>query len=228
MIELENVGKVFNAGKPSEFQALAGVDLAIEDGRVTVLKGPSGSGKTTLLGIIGCIVRPTTGRIRMEGREIVSLPERFSAVVRRRTFGFVFQNYNLIKGMTVLENTMIPAFPEGLPPKALKARATAVLERLSLGSKARQRVELLSGGEQQRAAIARALINDPRVLIADEPTAHLDTHLSDEFMKLIGQFKTEGRSILMASHDPVVYESAAVDRIVSMRDGRVIGEEHRR
>lgn len=228
MIELENVGKVFNVGKPSEFQALAGVDLTIEDGRVTVFKGPSGSGKTTLLGIIGCIVRPTTGRIRVEGREIVSLPERFSAVVRRRTFGFVFQNYNLIKGMTVLENTMIPAFPEGLPPKALKARATAVLERLSLGSKARQRVELLSGGEQQRAAIARALINDPRVLIADEPTAHLDTHLSDEFMKLIGQFKTEGRSILMASHDPVVYESAAVDRIVSMRDGRVIGEEHRR
>ncbi len=228
MIELENVGKVFNVGKPSEFRALAGVDLAIEGGRVTVFKGPSGSGKTTLLGIIGCIVRPTTGRIRVEGREIVSLPERFSAVVRRRTFGFVFQNYNLIKGMTVLENTMIPAFPEGLPPKALKARATAVLERLSLGSKARQRVELLSGGEQQRAAIARALINDPRVLIADEPTAHLDTHLSDEFMKLIGQFKTEGRSILMASHDPVVYESAAVDRIVSMRDGRVIGEEHRR
>jgi len=146
MIELENVGKVFNAGKPSEFQALAGVALALEGGRVTVFKGPSGSGKTTLLGIIGCIVRPTTGRVRVEGREIVSLPERFSAVVRRRTFGFVFQNYNLIKGMTVLENTMIPAFPEGLPPKALKARATAVLERLSLGSKARQRVELLSGG----------------------------------------------------------------------------------
>ena len=228
MIELENVGKVFNVGKPSEFRALAGVDLAIEGGRVTVFKGPSGSGKTTLLGIIGCIVRPTTGRIRVEGREIVSLPERFSAVVRRRTFGFVFQNYNLIKGMTVLENTMIPAFPEGLPPKALKARAAAVLESLSLGSKARQRVELLSGGEQQRAAIARALINDPRVLIADEPTAHLDTHLADEFMQLIGRFKAEGRSILMASHDPAVYESAAVDRIVSMRDGRLTGEEHRR
>ena len=113
MIELENVTKVFNRNRPNEFTAIREITLSLEQRRVTVFKGPSGSGKTTLLSIIGCMSRPTTGRIRLDGREITSLPERFTAQIRRDTFGFVFQNYNLIKGLTALENVMIPAYPGG-------------------------------------------------------------------------------------------------------------------
>jgi putative ABC transport system ATP-binding protein len=221
MIELKQITKTFNAGRANEFTALRQVDLVIDANRVTVLKGPSGSGKTTLLSIIGCMSRPTSGRIQLKDREITSLPERFATEIRRSTFGFVFQNYNLIKGLTTLENTMIPAFPEGPDHRQLVKQAVGLLENLGLADKIRQKVEHLSGGEQQRTAIARALINDPQVVIADEPTAHLDTELAETFISIVARLKQEGRTILMASHDPVVYRSEVVDRVVEMRDGRV-------
>lgn len=224
MIELTQVTKIFNQGRPNEFTALNGVDLALEPGRVTVFKGPSGSGKTTLLSLIGCMARPTSGRIRLNGRETTSLPERFAADIRRTTFGFIFQNYNLIKGMTVLENTMIPAYPMGVKYRILKERALRLLETLRIGAKAEQKVEHLSGGEQQRAAVARALINDPAVVIADEPTAHLDTELAGTFIETIAALKRDGKTVLIASHDPLVFEASMVDRVVIMRDGRVLGE----
>jgi len=221
MIRLQNIRKVFNAGKPNEFVAIQGVNLTIDAHGVTALKGPSGSGKTTLLSILGCLARPTSGRIMLQDREITSLPERFLTEIRRVTFGFMFQQFNLIKGLTALENVMIPAYPNGEKHASLKKRAMDLLDLLNLADKASSKVEWLSGGEGQRTAIARALINDPAIIIADEPTAHLDTRLSGEFMEIIGQFKKEGKTILIASHDPVVCESDAVDRIVDMRDGKV-------
>lgn len=222
MIELLDIRKVFNAGKPNEFLAVDGISLNIEEHRVTVLKGPSGSGKTTLLGLLGCMARPTAGRILLRGQEITSLPERFLTEIRRKTFGFIFQQFNLVKGISVLENVMLPAYPLGERFSVLRRRAVGLLEMFNLESKAPNRVEWLSGGEAQRVAIARALVNNPTIIIADEPTAHLDTKLSGEFMDIIRDFRLSGKTVLIASHDPIVFESGAVDRVVEMRDGRLI------
>jgi len=221
VIELHEVRKVFNQGGANEFTALDGVSLSLGKARVTVLKGPSGSGKTTLLALVGCMARPTAGRIRLDGREISGLPERFLTQVRRSTFGFVFQQLNLVRGIDVLENVMLPAYPLGVPRARLRERALGLLAQLELAGRAGARVEWLSGGEAQRVAIARALVNDPPVIIADEPTAHLDTKLSLEFMETVGRLKGEGRRFIIASHDPLVCESPVADRIVEMRDGRV-------
>jgi len=223
MIELINIRKVYNAGKPNEFVAIEGVSLGIESRKATVLKGPSGSGKTTLLSMIGCMARPTAGRIMLHDREITSLPERFLTEIRRAGFGFIFQQFNLIKGVSALENVMLPAYPAGERHGPLRKRALHLLDLLGLSHKASSKTEWLSGGEAQRVAISRALINNPSVVIADEPTAHLDTHLSHEFMDIMARLKAEGKTIIMASHDPIVYEAGAVDRVVDMRDGQVVG-----
>ena len=225
MIELQQISKIFNDGKPNAFTAVDTVDQTIHPRRLTVFKGPSGSGKTTLLSIIGCMSRPSSGRIQLDGREITSLPERFTAGIRRRGFGFIFQNYNLIKGISVLENTMLPAYPDGQKYSQLRNRAMKLLKMLQIDSKARQNVESLSGGEQQRTAIARALINDPSYLIADEPTAHLDSELVTDFTQILGELKHQGKTILVASHDALVFESSIVDSVVTMRDGRIAGME---
>ena len=222
MIELQEISKVFNEGRPNEHVAVDHVNLILEDRKVTVLKGPSGSGKTTLLSVLGCMARPTSGRIMLEDREVTSLPERFLTGIRRKTFGFIFQQYNLIQGISVLENVMLPAYPLGERFFALKKRAEELLQLFNLRHKAHARVEWLSGGEAQRTAIARALVNNPSVIIADEPTAHLDTKLSGELMDLVARFKAEGKTIIIASHDPLVHEAAVVDRVVEMRDGKVI------
>ncbi len=237
MIELSDIRKVFNSGRPNEFTAVDGVTLSIDSRKITVLKGPSGSGKTTLLGIIGCMARPTSGRIQLTGpltrgmtfsvkgaaAEVTSLPERFLTEIRRRDFGFIFQQFNLIKGITVLENVMLPAYPIGEDFKLLRERALRILSDLNLSGKVFSKVEWLSGGESQRVGIARALINDPAVIIADEPTAHLDTKLSAEFMGIVERLKGEGKTVIIASHDPIVFDSPIIDRIVEMRDGRLSG-----
>jgi len=223
VIELRDVRKVFHEGRPDEHVAVAGVTLTIEEGRVTVLRGASGSGKTTLLSLIGCMARPTCGRIWLAGREVTSLPERFLTDVRRRTFGFVFQQFHLLRGISTLENVMLPAYPLGERRSTLVRRAAELLDRLGMGARARTRADWLSGGEAQRVAIARALINDPAVIIADEPTAHLDSKLSAELMGIVADLRARGKTVLMASHDPLVHDSPAVERVVPMRDGRLEG-----
>lgn len=224
MIELQSVRKTFNAGKPDEFMAIRGISLSIEPEKATVLKGPSGSGKTTLLSLIGCMARPTSGRIWVLGKEITSLPERFLTGIRRKTFGFIFQQLNLIRGITVLENVMLPAYPIGEGYSSIKKRALHLLDLLDITAKANSKVERLSGGEAQRVTIARALMNDPSVIIADEATAHLDTELTLEFLEILGTLKNEGKTLLIASHDPLVYESRVVDRVVNLRDGHIAEE----
>jgi putative ABC transport system ATP-binding protein len=223
-LELTDIKKVFNQGKPNEFWAINGVSLEIEPNQVTCLKGASGSGKTTLLSMIGCLARPTSGRITLNGEQLSGLPERFLTDIRRKRFGFVFQQFNLIQGLSVLENVMLPAYPLGLERKHLVQKSRQLLEQFGLESKAENMVQLLSGGEKQRVAICRALINDPDVLIADEPTANLDTKLSHEFMQLITGLRDSGKTILIASHDAIVFESDAIGRVVEMCDGRVVGE----
>ena len=221
MIELKNITKVFNQGKPNEFTAIQGISLLIEFNKVTVFKGPSGSGKTSLLSIIGCMARPTSGRVFLDAREITSLPERFLTEIRRKTFGFIFQQFNLIKGITALENVMLPAYPRGEKYFLLKQRAMHLLDLFNIAAKASYKVEWLSGGEAQRVTIARAMMNDPAVIIADEPTAHLDTKLSREWMEIVARLKDDNRTVLIASHDPLVYEAGLVDRVIHVRDGKI-------
>jgi putative ABC transport system ATP-binding protein len=221
-IELQQIKKAFNQGLPNELWAVRGVDLAIHPNRVTVLKGPSGSGKTTLLSMIGCLARPTSGRVTLGGQNLSGLPERFMTEIRRNTFGFIFQQFNLIKGLSTLENVMLPAYPLGPDHQHLKASATELLQRFGLEQRAESRVEWLSGGEAQRTAICRALINNPEILIADEPTANLDSRLSQEFMALIGGLQESGKTILISSHDAEVYDSPVIDTVVEMRDGLVV------
>lgn len=242
MIELSGITKTFNSGRPNRFTAVDNVTLTVNPGEITVLQGPSGSGKTSLLTMIGCMARPTSGRIflrgiaaavpfRQEGAEsveITGLPERFLNDIRRATFGFIFQQFNLVKGITALENVMLPAYPTGEGRGLFRARALALLEQLNIARLAGQRVELLSGGELQRVAIARALINTPSIIIADEPTAHLDSRLSHEFMEILGRLNGEGKSVLIASHDPIVCDSPLVHRLVEMRDGSVVNSRSRR
>ncbi|MBZ0094724.1 MAG: ABC transporter ATP-binding protein [Sulfuricella sp.] len=222
MIKLTNIRKAYNQGRENEFWALDGIDLEIEAQRVTALCGPSGSGKTTLLTIVGCLARPTSGRVHLRERDISGLPERFLTEIRRSTFGFVFQQFNLIKGLTARDNVMLPAYPLGGDWRALHDRAETLLDSLKLGHRRDARVEWLSGGEQQRVAIARAMINDPEVVIADEPTANLDTALSREFLAILENLKEQGKTILLTSHDPLVIESTVVDTVVNLRDGRVV------
>jgi putative ABC transport system ATP-binding protein len=167
------------------------------------------------------MARPTSGRIWLSEQEVTSLPERFLTEMRRKTFGFIFQQFNLIKGLTTLENIMLPVYPTGERFKVMRQKALELLEIFGLAQKATAQVEWLSGGEAQRVAIARALINDPKVIIADEPTAHLDSNLSREFMEIMQGLNKQGKTIILASHDPIVYESDMVNTTVMMRDGRI-------
>ena len=224
MIELHAVSKIFNQGQPNACPALHANTLSLERGGITVFKGPSGSGKTTLLALIGGLARPTSGRITLDGRLLSNLPERFLTEARRHTFGFLFQQFNLIRGLTVLDNVMLPAYPLGRPHRELTAAARALLDRFGLGAKAASRVEWLSGGEAQRTALARALINDPAVVIADEPTAHLDSALAREVLHLLDELAAQGRTVLISSHDPLVFEATRVDRVITLHDGQVTGD----
>ena len=221
LIEARGLRRVFHQGRPDELEALRGVSLSVQAGKITVLRGPSGSGKTSLLALLGAMARPTSGRIFLDGRELTSLPERFLTEVRRRTFGFVFQQFHLVRGLSALDNVMLPAFPLGGPRPALVRRATALLEQLGVAHRSGARADWLSGGEAQRVAIARALINDPRVIIADEPTANLDSALSAGFMEIAASLRAAGKTLLIASHDPLVFEAGLIDQVVSMRDGRI-------
>jgi putative ABC transport system ATP-binding protein len=222
-IQLRDVKKAFNRGRPNELWAVRGITLDLATNRMTLLKGPSGSGKTTLLSLIGCLSRPTSGRVTLDGRLLSNLPERFMTQVRRETFGFIFQQFNLIRGLSLLENVMLPAFPLGPNHRELRRCAERLLKQFRLEGKADAKAEWLSGGEAQRAAICRALINDPQVLIADEPTANLDSRLSRELLAILADLVGMGKTVLVSSHDPLLFESSRVSRVVEMRDGLLAG-----
>ncbi|MBN2123225.1 MAG: ABC transporter ATP-binding protein [Deltaproteobacteria bacterium] len=225
MLVLRNITKTFNPSGPGRCTALKDLDLSIPLGRVSVITGPSGSGKTTLLSLVGCLLRPTSGRIFLGEMEITGLPERFMSLVRRDRFGFVFQHFNLIRGVSAVENVMLPGYPTGIPRSKLLAKAEGLLSGLGIAAKSKVRVERLSGGEQQRVAIARALINDPDIILADEPSAHLDTEMAADFMETAGSLAEEGITVLISTHDPVLYQSPCVDRVIRLRNGELLGDQ---
>jgi putative ABC transport system ATP-binding protein len=224
LIQTSQLCKIYNRHRPDEVQALSDINLAVKKGEVVVLKGPSGSGKTSLLSLIGCMTRPTAGSIHVAGQDVAKLPERFLARIRRESFGFVFQQFNLLRDLNVFDNILLPLYPSELSAGEMQQRADEVLEQLSLESKRRMKVRQLSGGEQQRVAIARALINRPEVIIADEPTAHLDSKLAEELLAILRLLKADGKTIIIATHDPGVYLNPLIDRIFLMHDGALIEE----
>jgi len=227
LIIVERLHKIYHRHQPDEMTALQDISLQISVGEVVALTGPSGSGKTTLLSLLGCMSRPTSGSIQLRGRNVTKLPERFLAQIRRETFGFVFQQYNLLRDLSVLENVMLPLYPSDQSLREIKKAATAVLDQFELAGMLKKKVKQLSGGEQQRVAIARALVADPEIIIADEPTAHLDSELAQDLLQILADLNSAGKTIIIATHDPSIYQSSLVQRCFDLRHGRIV-EEHSR
>ena len=221
MICLRNVCKRFAQGDEA-IEALKDVSLEIAQGECVVLRGASGSGKSTLLSLIAGLAQPSSGEIRVLDREISKLPEHLSALFRRAHIGFIFQKFHLIPGLNVEENVIAPLIPANLPLSLLQEKARAKMETLCIASKAKRNVRRLSGGEQQRVAIARALINDPVLILADEPTANLDAKLSGELIEHLYMLKQSGVTLLIATHDPLFFDLAFVDRIIELKNGRMV------
>jgi putative ABC transport system ATP-binding protein len=216
LYELSGVAKVFQRG-PSIVRALDTVDLEIEPGEFVALEGPSGSGKTTLLQILGALDRPSAGQVLFDGRDLVSLPDRALAELRLRSFGFVFQQFNLIPTLTAVENVEAKLAPIG----GTRERALELLAEVGLAERADHLPAHMSGGEQQRVAIARALSVEPRVVLADEPTGNLDTATGGEIIELLARMGAEhGSTVIVATHDASL-ASRAPQRI-AMRDGRLV------
>lgn len=221
MIVLDRVSKVYNQGRLNEVTALSDIDLTVPAGSMVCLRGASGSGKSSLLSIIGCIFPPTSGRAVISGKPLSRLPDRFLTIHRRRHIGFIFQQFNVLPELTVLDNVTLPLLPLGVGPAERRRRAARLLEHLAIDHRASFPAGQISGGELQRVAIARALINDPPIILADEPTAHLDSRLSREFMATMVELKRDGKTIVIASHDALVTENPELDRIIDVKDGRI-------
>ncbi len=227
LIRIEEVSKIYHQGKPDEVRALQDISLEFFPGEVVALTGPSGSGKSTLLALVGCMARPTQGTIYLQQRRVSRLPESFLARIRRETYGFVFQQYHLLRDVSVLDNLMFPLYPAALPYKTMRERALLLLNKFDLSNKDKTRIRQLSGGEQQRVALARALMADPPIIIADEPTAHLDAELSTELLNILTELNAEGRTIIIASHDPVVYQSPLISRRIALRHGQLVDDNNK-
>lgn len=221
MIRTVNLNKVFRSGQ-TLVQALKDVSLEIEKGECILLKGPSGSGKTTFLNIVGCLARPTKGEIFLEGKEVSYLPDHFLADIRRERIGFVFQAYNLLLGCSVLYNVGVPLLPLGLTAKERERKALPILERIGLKGRVNFRVNELSGGEQQRVSLARALINDPAIILADEPVSNVDQKTAQGIYGLFVELKKEGRTIIVSSHNPFWQAREIFDRVFSLEEGRLL------
>ncbi len=218
-IEIRGLTKVFGSGQTA-VRALDGVDLEIGRGEMVAIMGPSGSGKSTLLHLLGALETPTSGSIALAGRRFDGLDDRELTLLRREGIGFVFQFFNLLPSLTAEENVLLPALIAGLRDEAIAARARALLDRVGLAGRATHLPSELSGGEQQRVSIARALLMEPALVLADEPTGNLDSKSEAQVLELLAELnRDEGHTIVMVTHDP---DAAAVaGRVVFMRDGRI-------
>ncbi|MBB4796004.1 putative ABC transport system ATP-binding protein [Streptomyces nodosus] len=197
--------------------AVDGVDLDVPAGQTLAVTGPSGCGKSTLLQLLGGLDRPTDGEVWLGGRRIDHLGERALAALRRRTVGFVFQDFHLMDELTATENVELPALLAGASPRAARHRAAGLLERVGLADRARHLPSELSGGQRQRVAIARALVNEPLLVLADEPTGNLDSAATHDILRLFDELRAAGQTLVMVTHDERV--AATADRIVTLRDG---------
>jgi putative ABC transport system ATP-binding protein len=218
VLELRGVEKVYGTER-NPLRVLADVNLRVEAGEQVAVVGPSGSGKSTLLGILGCLDRPTSGSYFFGGEDVSRLDDRTLSRVRNTRIGFVFQSFHLVSHLTVFENVELPLFYSRAPRRLRRSRCEELIGRVGLSGRSRHLPSELSGGECQRTAIARALANDPALILADEPTGNLDSATSDEIMQVFSELHGAGRTILLITHDPDVARLAP--RRISLRDGRI-------
>jgi putative ABC transport system ATP-binding protein len=230
MLEARNLCKTYHLARGNTLQALAGVDIDIEAGEMVAIMGPSGSGKSTLMHILGLLHAPDREgsrpvELRIGGRDVTRLSDGERTRMRATEMGFVFQSFNLVPTLTAVENVALAAEYAGVPARAARAKAMAALDAVGLADRAGHRPIELSGGEQQRVAISRSVVNGPKLLMGDEPTGNLDTKRSAEVLAMLRRRNQDhGQTIVLVTHDPEV--GAACDRIIRMRDGRIVADEH--
>ncbi len=218
LVELRNVSKIYQLGG-EEIRALDDVSFDIDEGEFISIIGPSGSGKSTLMHILGCLDSPSRGTIQLDGMMIQDASARELAAIRNRKIGFVFQFFNLLPKLNVVQNVELPMIYSGVSASERRRRAMAALESVDLANRSRHRPSQLSGGQQQRVAVARALVNNPRIIFADEPTGNLDSHTGEAILGLFRRLSVEGRTIVLVTHDPEI--AAVTPRRIEIRDGRI-------
>ena len=224
----EPVIRVIGLGKSYEtaagmFPALRGVDLEVDPGEYIAIMGPSGSGKSTFMNLLGCLDTPTAGDYFLAGRNVAHMEKDALASLRNRTLGFVFQGFNLLPRMSLLDNVALPLVYSGTGKDERRAAARAVLQKVGLGQYADSLPSRISGGQQQRVAIARALVNKPRLILADEPTGNLDSHTSEEIMAFFGELNREGITVVLVTHEPDI--AAHARRQVRFLDGQIVSDQ---
>lgn len=222
MINIRGVSLVYNQNKQNEFCALKNINLDINDGELVILKGISGSGKSTLLSLIALLQKPTSGEILIDGTNIAKLPDAFCSELRHKRFGLVFQNFNLIEGLSVYENLLAPFALTNFKANVRDEMIKKALELANIAHKKDENVSNLSGGERQRCAVARALSMDANIILADEPTANLDRQNARAFLGLLESFKALKKSVIVATHDSIFDELSATDRVVSLQNGEIV------
>jgi putative ABC transport system ATP-binding protein len=224
MISAKGVRKVYRTGA-STVEALRGVDLSVPRGVLAVVMGPSGSGKSTLLHLIGCLDTPTAGTIELDGQSLAQLSSNERALVRAKKIGLVFQSFNLLHNLSAIENVELPLLLANSPKLAARRTARSKLEQVGMTGRAEHRPADMSGGEQQRVAVARALVNDPEIVLADEPTGNLDTETGMQVIRLLVSLRDQGRTALVVTHNPDI--AAVGDMLVLFRDGLRVDAEAR-
>jgi len=223
LIQLEHVRKVYDSGE-NAVTALDGIDLKIDRGEFVSIIGPSGSGKSTLMHILGCLDTPSEGRYWLDGEDVATLSARALAKIRNQKLGFVFQTFNLLPRATIWKNAELPLLYAGIDSDERKARAMAALERVGLANRAKHRPSEISGGQRQRVAVARALVNNPAVILADEPTGNLDQKTGGEIIRLFEELAAGGQTIILVTHDPAI--AKRTQRRIRIVDGLIAdGEE---
>ena len=222
MINIRGVSLVYNQGKQNEFCALKNINLDVNNGELVILKGVSGSGKSTLLSLIALLQKPTSGEILIDGTNIAKLPDAFCSELRHKRLGLVFQNFNLIEGLSVYENLLAPFALTNFRADVREEMIKRALELANIAHKRDENVSNLSGGERQRCAVARALSMDADIILADEPTANLDRDNARAFLGLLESFKALKKSVIVATHDSIFDELSATDIVVSLQNGEIV------
>jgi putative ABC transport system ATP-binding protein len=221
ILKLEDVGKTYQMGKVS-VPVLKHINLEIEKSEYVSIVGPSGSGKSTMMNLVGALDRPTEGKVFLNGKDISKLSDDRLAVLRQKTVGFVFQQFNLIPRLSTIENVELPMWFAGIPKRVRVRRARELLKEVGLRERLTHKANELSGGEMQRVAIARALANNPEIILADEPTGNLDSKSGEEIAKLLNKLDKEGKTIIIVTHDPKMAKMAR--RIISLKDGEIVDD----